>query len=399
MTAIVESERERLSASRCLARPVFRLRRLTSIGQLRAVAAAWDDLWHRSTATTPSARADAIAVWLETFAPTARLAFCVAEDTDGRLLAALPLVHHSHRGLPSLELPGNSWCPAGELLVDPHVEPDYLLPALWQAAARWPAAWVKFSHIDLHSPHWRLWLAALESAGGLEYRSDFGEVGLIDVEHNAEAYEASRSKNLRKQMRQIVRRLERDGGVALEVYDRLAVDEVEPLLRRGFAIEDRSWKGQAGSSVLRSPGVFEFFLRQAQGLAASGNLHLVFLVHRDQTLAFEYGWSAKGTYFSPKVGYDPAFAEYCPGQLLRWLLMERFQADPTRRSWDFSGPLAPATRRWITRSYPTATVRVVPGGLRALAARPLLAAYAKLRSARAAGAPVDAAHLAEPESD
>ena len=39
--------------------------------------------------------------------------------------------------------------------------------------------------------------------------------------------------------------------------------EVEPLLREGFEVEHRSWKGTAGSSVLSDAVMWQFYLRQA----------------------------------------------------------------------------------------------------------------------------------------
>ena len=43
------------------------------------------------------------------------------------------------------------------------------------------------------------------------------------------------------------------------------------LLRRGFEIEDRGWKATEGTSVLRTPRVFDFFYRQAEQLAGGTN--------------------------------------------------------------------------------------------------------------------------------
>ena len=44
---------------------------LTSVADLRAEAAAWDDLWQRSDVSLPLVRAELLAQWVEHFAPRA----------------------------------------------------------------------------------------------------------------------------------------------------------------------------------------------------------------------------------------------------------------------------------------------------------------------------------------
>ncbi len=51
-----------------------------------------------------------------------------------------------------------------------------------------------------------------------------------------------------------------------------------------------------------------------------------------EPIAFEFGWTAKGVYHCFKVGYDPATAQFSPGQLLRMLLVERLR-DQRARAW------------------------------------------------------------------
>src|SRR5207245_258118 len=100
----------------------------------------------------------------------------------------------------------------------------------------------------------------------------------------------------RRQMRRIERHAEDDGGAMLLVYREIEPPDVEPLLRRGFAVEDASWKSRAGTSVLKSPATLGFYIEQARQLAAWGDLQLSFLELDGRPIAFEYGWNAKGVY-------------------------------------------------------------------------------------------------------
>ena len=97
-----------------------------------------------------------------------------------------------------------------------------------------------------------------------------------------------------------------------------AAADLEGLLREGFAIEHRYWKGRSGSSVLAMPGLFKFVLEKAREFAARGELSLVFLRHDGRRIAFQYAYRARGTYFLPKIGYDERYARYSPGHALTY---------------------------------------------------------------------------------
>ena len=157
-------------------------------------------------------------------------------------------------------------------------------------------------------------------------------------------------------------------------------------MRRGFEVEDRSWKGQAGTSVLRSPPVFDFFLRQAELLAAYDQLELAFLESAGRLIAFEYCWNAKGVCHMIKTGYDPDYAAYAPGQLLRHCVLKRMHGGPDRRAYDFMGPITDAFSRWRPSTYTVGRAAIAPR----LIGRTLLGAYKhgwplvrRLRSKRA----------------
>ena len=123
-------------------------------------------------------------------------------------------------------------------------------------------------------------------------------------------------------------------------------------------IEHLGWKGRAGSSVLSIPGMSDFFIRQAQQLAAWGQLELAFLQCGDRPIAFCYGQSAKGVFHSAKIGYDPDYARYSPGQFLRYLLLKRFYAEPDRKALDFLGPVTESHSHWRPETYTVARFAV-----------------------------------------
>ncbi len=107
----------------------------------------------------------------------------------------------------------------------------------------------------------------------------------------------------------------------------------------------------------------DFFIRQAEQLAAWGHLELAFLHCGARPIAFIYGQNAKGVFHSAKIGYDPQFARFSPGQLLRYLLLERFYSEPGRAAIDFLGPMTDSHAHWRPETYTVARF--------ALALRPL----------------------------
>jgi CelD/BcsL family acetyltransferase involved in cellulose biosynthesis len=339
--------------------------RYESPGALRASAEQWDDLWQRSEGVLPTGSAALIMDWLEQFAPQANFV-ALAVQQDGQLVAALPLVERRLARLVSVgSLPSNNWCWAGDLLLDLTCDVSRALAAMTEEVRRlpWPLLWM--DAIPLGDTRWEQFLAVLD-VEGLGYvqneRFRIGRVGIVEqLDRNWKAYEEAWTGNHRRHMRKAFRRAEETGGVELDIRRPHSAQELESLLREGFEVEHRSWKGSQGSSVLANPKMWSFYLRQATQLAQWGNLELAFLRHRDKAIAFEYGWSDQGVYFTPKAGFDHEFAQFTPGQLLRYLVLKDAFTRADRWVVDFLGPLCEATARWATQTYPISRLVVESG--------------------------------------
>ena len=358
-------------------------REIDSIEQLRAAAPAWDALWQRSEVAIPTARAELVAQWLERFAPRSLLRIVVVEQGE-RMVAALPLVGRRLRGvLPVGGLTGNVWSPNGELLLDPAAERDEVIGLLIDAVDEIPWWLIWSEMVPVETPRWQAMTAAAGRRGlAVDVRPRW-RIGQVEIGSGSggsggdfQDYLAGRSKNLRRSLHKDLSRLERDGRVELRTFRAFTPHEVDERLREVFELEDRGWKGDAGSSVLRTPGMFEFYRRQARQLAEWGNLRVAVLVHRDKPIAFELGWTAKGVYHSYKVGYDPAYRSYGPGHLLRSHIIQSLFDEPDHHLVDFQGPQTEALLAWSTRSYPIARLAIAP---RRPTSRAALGAYRLLK--------------------
>ena len=333
---------------------------LTSVGELRAASSAWDDLWWRSEVVLPTVRAELLAQWVEQFRPRGGFHALVVVDQD-RWVAALPLVPCRVGWLISAGgLPSNPWSPCGELLLDSTADTGAALNLLLAAAAELPWQLLWLNEAAPEAPRWKALLRACDRAGvAASYHERF-RVGRVAIDQDWDVYQRSLPKSHRQKMNRVLRRLAYEGDVRFEMHSQHDVSEIEPWLRAAFDVEDRGWKGAAATSVLRTPGMFDYFVRHAEQLARWGQLETAALRLDGQMLAFVCGFRAKGVYFAHKISFDPRFAAFSPGQLLFHHILERLHDDGETRALDFMGPLTQSLSRWRPATYGIGRVALAP---------------------------------------
>lgn len=336
----------------------MKLVRIESVAELRRLAHSWDDLWERCEATLPTLRCELLAQWVEHFAPAARF-LAVAVESEDRLIAALPLVGGRRR---VANLPTNAWSMAGDLLLDPNAPADSALHLLCEGLKRLPWLIIHGEGAPIDSRRWRLFFETLREHGHATAARKQFDVGVIDLGGDWSTYQASLSGNHRRALGKSLRKLQADGRVELKVHRHLSPDEAERLLRIVCEIEDKSWKGEAGTSILRTPGMLDYYRREAQQLAALGHLEILLLEHEGRPIAAEYGYAAKGVSHSHKIAYDPEFSYAGPGRLLRYLQLERYFDEGQYHLLDTLGILSEANAKWSTRSYSVSRVLISTGG-------------------------------------
>lgn len=335
---------------------------LTSVDELQAAAPAWDDLWQRSHTVVPLARADLLADWMRQFQPKGPFhAIVVAEGPQW--IAAIPLVAHRMGGfLSAAGLPGNCWAPCGDLLCDAAADADAVMHAL--VAALGDLSWrlFQFCEARIDSPPWQALERVCDRSGlACESHESF-RVGRLAIDCPWKDYQKRWAKNHRQALSRALRRMAAEGAVEFEMLSNPNPQAVEPWLREAFRVEDLSWKGKAGTSVLRMPGMYDFFVRQAGQLARREHLELAALRLDGRMIAFVYGFRAKGVYFAHKIGYDPRFAAFSPGQMLFSWILERLFHDGATRALDFMGPVTDAIARWRPDTYSAGRLTISRGG-------------------------------------
>jgi CelD/BcsL family acetyltransferase involved in cellulose biosynthesis len=211
------------------------------------------------------------------------------------------------------------------------------------------------------------------------------------------------SSSRRSALRRSRRKAEKAGEVEVELLAPGAAEAGE-LLDLAFAIEARSWKGEAGTALAQDPPRAAFIRRYAAETAARGTLRLQFLRLGGEAVAMQIGIEWKEQLWLLKIGYDAAHSAASPGQIL---LAESI-ADAARRglrAYQLLGEAAEWTRAWTSDEHASVAVRVYPPSPRAALALAADAQVVLRRDARArmgeaqrqAAATVSSRYVAGPE--
>ncbi|MGE3779032.1 MAG: GNAT family N-acetyltransferase, partial [Pirellulaceae bacterium] len=284
----------------------------------------------------------------------------VVEDGNTSV-AALPMVERRWaRVIRTGATPCNEWSLAGDLLLDTSTDGratcDCLAAGINQL--RWPL--LRLSYVRTDAPAWLMLRESLSRAGlAVECRPSY-DVTYIETPTDWEAYRRSWSKNQRHRLGGRLRRLREQGDARLQRAVPATSAETTRLLDLALDIEDRGWKGQNGTSVLRTDGMREYLLRLADQLVPRGELEFAFLELDQRPIAFEILLHAKGVLHSYKVGYDEQFEWYDPGHLLMHELLHESCATQRVKGYDCFGPNTVGLRRWRGSIYQIGQLIIAP---------------------------------------
>lgn len=315
-------------------------------GEFMRLRAEWDALVAASGREEPFYRHEFIRVWLDNFAPGGTLRVLVGRNGAGSLVAALPLLEERARmmGAPVRRLAsasndhscrfdmvvrGNMGEIAGQAFF------DYL-----SADDSWDV--LRLTDVPQGGQAWHLYEAAKENGYPTEawesLRSPY-----ISLPSSGDEISGRLPAKFRANLRRRRRKLEERGRVTVErVTGGL---ELQGKLEEGYALERSGWKGEQGTAISQSSDTWGFYSELARVEAYRDALSLYFLCLDGEPVAFQYGLAQGGRYFLLKPGYNQAYAECSPGQLL----MSEVINDRIRlgtKEFDFLGPDMEWKRAW-----------------------------------------------------
>jgi CelD/BcsL family acetyltransferase involved in cellulose biosynthesis len=288
-----------------------------------AMGPEWDALVERAGIDHPFLRHDWVRTWWECFGSGKDL-YVVAVRRGERLVGLAPLMRTRSRmyGMPvrRLELMANDHTPRFDLVVADAAEEVYveILDHLLKQAPSWDV--VMLPELSEASQT----VGVLERlAKAKELRSSVWAAGSspkISLAGGFDAFMATLSASRRATLRKRVRRLKQLGSVAIEVVADVA--GLPEALQDGMRIEAAAWKGAAGTAIASDERVTRFYFQLAERATQGKALHLVFLRVDGKRIAFAYCLRQGSTLFLLKTGYDPAYAEHSPFNVLMLLTIE-----------------------------------------------------------------------------
>lgn len=285
-----------------------------------------------------------IRVWIDNFAPTARLRVLTLRSGDGRLQAVLPLIEQRTRlyGFPVREL-----CAAANL----H-------SCRFDLVARDPerAATAFFAHLKRDTSWDVIRLTDVPEGGNAFALLDRAEkagmpVGrwtslrspFIALPQSWDAMQKQVDTKFRANLRRRRKRLEEKGKVTVERITQSA--DLARLLEEGYALEQSGWKGRGGTAIAQDVATRGFYSELARTAATEGKLTLFFMRLDGRAVGFHYALEHAGRYLLLKPAYDEVIRECSPGQLLMEDVLKTC-IEQRMPEFDFLGPDMPWKRDW-----------------------------------------------------
>ena len=285
---------------------------VSSPAELEALAPEWRAL--------ASARGNAFLTpewffaWLRNYGDLAESAVVVVRRADGRVRGIVPLVDDRSGPVRCLRFCGAN---LGDHF-HPVARPEDELRVAGEAAQllasggrRWRT--LALDHVSADA-HW--WTEIVRSAplslATSAYRDD--SLPFIDLRgHTWDTYMASRSRNMRSQIRRKTRALEREHGATFRRTGGSA--ELDRDLDALFSLHDARWQALGGStlSTERSRAFHRDF---AAAALERGWLRLWLLEVDSEPVAAWYGWRVGGRYSYYQAGFSPSWERFSVGLVL-----------------------------------------------------------------------------------
>jgi CelD/BcsL family acetyltransferase involved in cellulose biosynthesis len=251
--------------------------------------------------------------WVQTIGRSEGRQLRIATAWEGpRLVAVFPLIRRRYLGARLLEWVGARASDYCDVLVDPNIDADSALLALWDAILeRGDCDVIRLGQVRgdakvnmlLQPAKLNPWVETREQTYSLPIRWQ-----------NCEAWLHDQGAHARKCTKYHLRRLAKAG---FEYYIWARPDSYEPLIEAIIA-QKSAWLASKGLGVLLGHPEGPQFLRKcAAAMAARGTLHLSAFRSSKGFAACHLGLYQHGVLYGYMLSYDFAWASYSPGSAIR----------------------------------------------------------------------------------
>ena len=177
---------------------------------------------------------------------------------------------------------------------------------------------------------------------------------VASLDGGLDGFMSRRSANLRRNLRRDGRRATREGFEMVSVAHNTGARE---LMQRVLAVERRSWKTDAGQSVLASPRYRSFYTGVLQRASARGALRAAFATRNGVDHAYVFGGVIDEHYRGFQLGYDHELRHLGLGNLVQVEMIDALSRQQIR-TYDL-GMEMPYKARWAEHLLRLHTVVVV----------------------------------------
>ena len=332
---------------------------IRDLAQLAPLRAAWNRAVESSGFDSIFLSHEWFYAWARNFAPAGSLCVVVAREADD-IRGIMPLMRERRRIGPWMQsvlrsMSNAHTCKYG--LVLPKEGGSDVLEAMLGHLSR-HGGWdlMELTHLPASSDS----ITFLKRACGKVAFAMRDEVQMespyVEITGTWEDYLDARNGKVRKNWDYYERRMQKEWSVDLTEIAGGA--GAEQAVIEAFEIEESSWKGTAGSAINRTSAVASFYLDLAREMNARDNFRLYFLSLNGARIAFDYCLLYRETFNVLKTGYNPSYAKYSPGRVLRKSVLRGLFQKGSHRTYDLLGARDAWKEEWTQAVQPLLRVQM-----------------------------------------
>jgi len=280
---------------------------ITDINLLPVLKPSWDAL--ADLQKSPLLQFDWFVTCAETIHAEDSLRVVVVRRNED-VVAIAPFCLNKRVGVPTLELMGSSVLhePSAMLYADQD-SLNQLLQAVIDLG--FPLMMLRLPD----DPVLHAGLTAMNKKRGIVLRKKTAPSAFLALPSNWDSFLGSLSSNRRYDFRRKRKCLEKSGKVTTRIVSPTPA-ELPALLQQALLVEDRSWKGREGSSLLKKPALQAFFQRYLDNACAEGIVRLCYIDIDDRPISMHIALQSHQAFWVLKLGYDATLAKCSPGAQL-----------------------------------------------------------------------------------
>jgi CelD/BcsL family acetyltransferase involved in cellulose biosynthesis len=342
---------------------------ISDFARFQQIAPEWDSLVSRAGIEHPFLSHLWLATWWECFGSGKELHVVTVRTPGGELAGAAPLMIAGRKtcGIRTrrLETIYNYHTPRCDFIV---TEPQAAVyDAIWNVISTSSMKWdvVILAQVpDMSSTVPEITIRA-EADGWKAGEWQAPPSPYIPLSSSHEQFFSNLKRTVRYNLRKRYEKLCAAGPVDVEIVTDPCL--VREAMQDGLRIEAAAWKGAAGTAINSDPAVREFYIRLAERAAELGLLRLTFLRFAGRRIAFDYILCNGKTISGVKIGYDPDYHAYSPGNMLLNLILQGACNEGIREydflgvddEWKFEWTKETRSHRWLFLFRNTPRARLV----------------------------------------